>query len=87
MTTTYWHKHPRGFANECSLARCEDTQDGTEASAAGYTQFATLSDMRRHVAAVNANDQQWDGHKNIKFGDVEAGEGYRWIYVSQGVGA
>lgn len=55
--TTYWHKHPRGFANECCIIRC-GPQDVPHAIAEGWVQLGNgAPSLRRHIDYVNANMQ------------------------------
>jgi hypothetical protein len=48
MAATYWHQHPRGFANECNLVRAETDDQADDLADRGYEQL-TRSALRQHV--------------------------------------
>ncbi len=55
---TYWHKHPRGFANECIALRAETNQDAEFLRECGFTRL-TREELRRHVRWINAENDAW----------------------------
>ena len=52
--TTYHHLHPRGFANECSIVRCETPQERRDAELLGYERL-TQRRLAAHIRFVNGN--------------------------------
>lgn len=55
---TYWHLHPRGFANECSIYRAENELEETDLEAGGYERL-TRREMERHIRWVNDENESW----------------------------
>lgn len=64
---TYWHKHPRGFANECSITRCATAKQAAAAEKNGYERL-TLTQLRQHISWVNEENAAWGS--NRAFGAV-----------------
>lgn len=64
---TYWHRHPRGFANECSLARAETDQEAIDLQTQGYTRLSRKAPAR-HIRWVNAENAAWGS--NRAFGPI-----------------
>jgi len=54
--TTYWHRHPHGYLNECDLVRC-DSKD--EAKAAKFWGYDRVIRVARHIRQVNDADAAW----------------------------
>lgn len=52
---TYWHKHPRGFANECLLLRADTPEQATRLEAEGFERL-TRDQARRHLRWVAIED-------------------------------
>lgn len=78
--TTYWHKHPRGFANECSLARCETDAEAEEAEAAGYRRLKR-TEVAQHIRFLNIENDAWGSGRAfgiIRLDDVLHDPSYGW---------
>ena len=61
-TTTYWHQHPRGFANECSIMRAETAADAEELESLGYERL-TVERLRKHVRWLNDENDAWGSNR------------------------
>ncbi len=61
---TYWHRHPRGFSNECEPLRCETPADRRRAQQDGYERL-TLAELRRHVRWLNAENAAWGSNRAV----------------------
>lgn len=46
--STYWHKHPRGFANECDLVRADTPEEAAWLEAHGFERIARRN-LARHL--------------------------------------
>lgn len=55
---TYWHNHPRGFANECNLCYAETREEQHALEKLGYTRL-TLAEVRAHIRWINAENDSW----------------------------
>lgn len=55
---SYWHKHPRGFANECDIVRCDSPFHKPYLEDAGYTRI-TRNDLIKHIRWLNAENAAW----------------------------
>lgn len=55
---TYWHRHPRNFANECDIRRAETKDQAAELADLGYERL-TRAELRRHVRWLNAENESW----------------------------
>ena len=49
---TYYHKHPRNLANECSYARAETGKEAMKLERMDYERIP-LADLKRHLAWIN----------------------------------
>ena len=79
MASTYWHRHPRGFANECSIVRCETPEEKKYSAAFGYARI-NRKDLRSHVAWINAENESWGSSRafgKISFESILKGDEYR----------
>lgn len=77
--STYYHRHPRGFANECEMVRCVTPAEVAEAEAAGFerlTRDAALAEIRW----VNAENDAWGS--NRAFGRASFAEIPAWADLS-----
>lgn len=61
---TYWHKHSRGFANDCALYRADTTDQATRLDALGFTRL-TREEARRHIRWLNAENAAWGSNRAV----------------------
>lgn len=59
---TYWHQHPRGFANECDLVRADTVERAAELDAAGYQRLTRVR-LSKHVRMVNGENDAWGSNR------------------------
>lgn len=59
---TYWHKHPRNFANECDAYTANTRDQREHLEDLGYEQLSR-EDMRRHLRWVNAENAAWGSNR------------------------
>ena len=52
---TYYHRHQRGFWNECDIIRCEDAEDQALAESRGFERI-TRAELERHIRDINTRD-------------------------------
>lgn len=72
VRNAYFHIHPRNFANECSIVRCETPEEIESAEAEGYERL-TRDELRRHIAWVNGeNDACGRPFGRIRLLDITA---------------
>jgi hypothetical protein len=62
MAATYWHQHPRGFANECNLVRAETDDQADDLADRGYEQL-TRGALRQHVRWLNDENDAWGSNR------------------------
>ena len=77
---TYCHLHPRDFANECDIARCESPEEEEEAEQEGYERL-TWRELAEHVRWINDENAAWGsgnacGHITLKA--IRTSNSYRW---------
>jgi len=81
MTTkTYHHDHPRGFANECHIIRCESTEEQALAEGDGYERISRR-ELARHISWVNRENAAWGSGRafgHISMDDVVNDPEYRF---------
>lgn len=71
MRYTYWHHHPRGFANECSLVKASTRQQGEALREMGYTRL-TLRQLRAHVRHMNDENEAWGSNRAFGAYSIDA---------------
>lgn len=76
---TYWHLHPRGFANECEIVRCATPAEVAEAEAEGFERL-TRADALRHIAWVNLENASMGS--GSPFGRIRLSEIPTWAESS-----
>lgn len=59
---TYHHLHGRGFANECSIVRCETDAERESAEPEGYERI-TRAVLAGHIAHINAENDAWGSNR------------------------
>ena len=77
---TYYHLHPRNFANECNLVRCETALERESAVAEGYERL-TRAELARHISHVNGENDAWGSNRafgRIRLLDVVRDTEYRY---------
>lgn len=82
MAATYWHRHPRGFANECSLFRAESDTEAQDLESEGYTRL-TRREMSAHVRWLNDENDAWGSNRafgRIVIKDVLTAPEYQACY-------
>ncbi len=67
MANTYYHKHPRGFANECSIVVATTAAERAIAEKNDYERISA-ADLKKHIAHVNAENDSWGS--NRAFADI-----------------
>ena len=68
MRTRYWHRHPRGFANECEAVATHTKAKELELYRAGYRNI-TRRELEQHIAWINHENDAWGS--NRAFGKME----------------
>lgn len=68
---TYWHKHSRGFANECSLLRAATPEEAHYLARDGYTRL-TRTQAHAHVRWLNAENASWGSGRAVGDDDFAA---------------
>jgi hypothetical protein len=79
---TYWHSHPRGFANECGILRAE-TREQADALAADGWKRLTRAELARHIAWLNGEARAWgsnNGGSTYVLNDVLTSREYSAAY-------
>ena len=72
MRYTYYHRHPRQFANECSMLKASTAAQGADLRDQGYERL-TVAQARRHLAWINAENDAWGSNRAIgimRFADI-----------------
>ena len=64
MRYTYWHRHPRNFANECSMLKATTIEQMRDLATQGYERLS-VAEARRHLAWVNAENDAWGSNRAI----------------------
>ena len=59
---TYWHRHPRGFANECDLVRAETSDQADTLIREGYD-CLTRVELAEHVRWLNDENDAWGSNR------------------------
>lgn len=59
---TYWHRHPRGFANECDIVRAEGRDDANRLEEHGYDRL-TRTKLAEHVRWINDENDAWGSNR------------------------
>lgn len=59
---TYWHRHPRGFANECDLVRSETPDQADTLIREGYDRL-TRVELAEHVRWLNDENDAWGSNR------------------------
>lgn len=80
IRNTYYHLHDRGFANECSIIRCESDAERESAEAEGYERI-TRADLARHISYINAENAAWGSNRafgRIRLVDVATSPEYAY---------
>jgi len=62
---TYWHKHPRHFANECNLVAATTQEQREDLDAMGYERLSRKAALAE-IKYVNAENESWG--RNRAFG-------------------
>jgi hypothetical protein len=60
---TYWHKHPRDFANECFIFRAATADEAAQLESLGFERL-TRKEAQRHCAWLNAEQWAWGSNSN-----------------------
>lgn len=58
---TYWHHHPRGFANECTMVLAVTEEQAKTLQYHGFEQL-TEDEARGHVLWVCNENRAWNGN-------------------------
>lgn len=58
MANTYWHNHPRGFANECTIIRATTQEEAEWLKANGFERLSR-HELGQHVRWLNAENDSW----------------------------
>ena len=77
---TYYHHHPRNFANECNLVRVRagDKDSADEAEAEGYERL-TRDEALKHIKWINGENDSWGSNRAVgvmRLIDVEPYESF-----------
>jgi len=56
------HKHPRNFANECDMIRCETEADAEAAEEDDYERL-TNTEARKHISWLNGENDAWGSNR------------------------
>lgn len=82
---TYHHLHPRNFANECSIVRCESDAERESAEAEGYERISRRN-LAHHIAWLNGENDSWGSGRafgRIRLLDVVESPEYSYAAAGQ----
>ncbi len=68
---TYWHLHPRNFANECTILRASTRGDEARLADLGFERL-TRQQARRHIRWINGENDAWGRNRAIGGMDFRA---------------
>ncbi len=74
MRKTYWHKHPRNFANECEMVYATTQEQMGALEKKGFERLS-VTQVRRHIRWLNAENAAWGSGRAIgdyRFDDIES---------------
>lgn len=83
MRYTYWHRHPRQFANECCLLKACTRGQIEDLITQGFERLS-LRQTRRHLAHVNAENTAWGSNRAIglmRFDEIATYTEYQASYT------
>ena len=55
---TYWHRHPRGFANECETVKTEHLEEQEDLRWTGYHKVSRET-LVEHIRWINRENESW----------------------------
>ncbi len=61
---SYWHKHPRGFANECAFVRAANQTEADALEDLEYDRI-TRKELEEHIAWMNEENEAWGSGRAI----------------------
>ena len=59
---TYWHKHPRGFANECDMLTATTKIQRDDLDSQGYERLSRKAALAE-IKFVNAENDAWGSNR------------------------
>ena len=62
MKKTYWHRHPREFANECNMVTATTKEQREDLDAMGYERL-TRREALAEIKFVNAENDAWGSNR------------------------
>ena len=82
MRYAYFHRHPRNFANECSMLKASTKEQIEDLEAQGYERLS-VAEAKRHLAWINAENSAWGSNRAVgvmRFTDVMSVTDFRNQY-------
>ena len=61
-TATFWHRHPRDFANECDLVRATSQADRENLDAMGYNPLTKRAALA-HIKWIKGENDAWGSNR------------------------
>ncbi len=62
MRKTYWHNHPRGFANECDMVFATTREEREYLRDLGYERLSR-AEARKEIRWVNGENESWESNR------------------------